>query len=57
MLFEAARVLANPNDFHKLIDDIENEDAVEYARSQRPSTKWTVERIICVRFDVYKIQA
>ena len=54
MLFEAPRVLSNPNDFHKLIDDIEHQDAVEYARSQRPSTKWTVERIICVRFDVFK---
>ena len=57
MLFEAPRVLANPNDFHKLVEDIENQDAVEYARSQRPSTKWTVERIICVRFDVYKCHA
>ncbi len=55
MLFDAPRVLANPNDFNKLIDDIEHQDAVEYARSQRPSTKWTVERIICVRFDIIKL--
>ena len=54
MLFDAPRVLANPNDFNKLIDDIEQQDALEYAHSQRPTTKWTVERIICVRFDVFK---
>ena len=55
MLFDAPRVLANPNDFNKLIDDIEQQDAKEYARSQRPTTKWTVERIICVRFEVFKL--
>ncbi len=56
MLFAAPRILATPNDFQKLVDDIEHQDAVEYARSQRPTTKWTVERIICVRFDVFKLQ-
>ncbi len=55
MLFDAPRVLATPNDFNKLIDDIEQQDAKEYARSQRPTTKWTVERIICVRFEVFKL--
>ncbi len=55
MLFEVPRVLGSPNDYHKLIDDIEHQDAVEYARSQRPSTKWTVERIICVRFDTFRL--
>ncbi len=55
MLFEAPRLLNSPTDYQKLIDDIEQKDAFEYARSQRPSTKWTVERIICVRIDIFKI--
>ena len=42
-------------DYQTLVDDVEQEDAFEYARLQRPSTDWTVERIICVRFDVFKL--
>ena len=56
MLFAIPRLLANLNDFQNLVNDIEHQDAVEYARSLRPTTKWTVERIICVRFDVFKLQ-
>ena len=55
MLFEAPRLLTNPNDIQNLVNDIEHQDAVEYARSLRPTTKWTVERIICVRFDVVRL--
>ena len=56
MLFDVPRLLVNPNDFQNLVNDIEHQDAVEYARSLRPSTKWTVERIICVRFDVFRLK-
>ena len=56
MLFESPRLLANPNDIQNLVDDIEHQDAVEYARSLRPTTKWTVERIVCVRFDVFRLE-
>ena len=55
MLFETPRLLQNPNDYNKLVDDIEQEDAFEYARLQRPSTNWIVERIICIRFDIYRL--
>ena len=56
MLFESPRLIANPNDIQNLVDDIEHQDAVEYARSLRPTTKWTVERIVCVRFDVFRLE-
>ena len=55
-LFDTPRLLRSPTDLKNLIDDIEQEDALEYARLQRPSTNWIVERIICVRFDVFKLQ-
>ena len=55
MLFDTPRLLANVADQRKLEEDIEREDAVEYARQQRPSTKWTVEIIVCVRFDIFKL--
>lgn len=55
MLFETPRLLQRPADYIKLREDIEQEDAFEYARSQRPSTNWIVERIICVRFDIYRL--
>ena len=55
LLFEHPRLLANPNDYRKLINDVEQNDAFEYAKLQRPTTNWIVERIICVRFDVYRV--
>lgn len=54
MLFESPRLLANPNDYNQFIEDVEHQDAFEYARLQRPTTQWIVERVICVRFDVFK---
>ena len=55
MMFESPRLLANPNDYNQFIEDVEHQDAFEYARLQRPTTQWIVERVICVRFDVFKL--
>lgn len=55
MLFAKPRLIANQKDIQKLEADVEEQDAFAYARNQRPSTRWTVARIICVRFDVYKL--
>ena len=52
MVFSSPRPLSTPLDYQSLINDLEQEDAFEYARLQRPTTNWTVERIVCVRFDV-----
>ena len=55
MLFPTPRLLQTPTDFTKFKTDIDQQDANAYARENRPSTKWTVSRIICVRFDVYRL--
>ena len=55
MLFETPRLIKGSDDFRRLSDDLERQDALEYARLQRPSTSWTVEKIICVRFDIFKL--
>jgi len=55
MLFTTPRLLASPNDYRQFIDDVEHEDAFAYARLHRPTTQWIVERVICVRFDVFKL--
>ena len=55
MLFVRPRLIENARDKRKLLEDVESEDVFEYARLQRPSTNWVVARIICVRFDVYKL--
>ena len=54
-LFERPILVANAADFTSLLDRIEREDALEYARQQRPSTSWIVEKVICMRFDVYRM--
>ena len=55
MMFETPRFVKTPSDYKTFIDDIDQQDAYEYARLNKPSTKWIVERIVCVRFDVYRI--
>lgn len=56
MVFTNPRLLETPSDYRRFVEEIEEEDAFEYARQHRPSTKWKVERIICVRFDIYKLR-
>ena len=55
LLFETPRYLRNIRDYHSLIDDVEYEDALSYAQALRPSTKWIVQRIICIMIEVYKM--
>ena len=55
MLLDTPRLIMNGVDRRLLEDDIERQDAFEYARQQRPSSHWFVEKIICIRFDVYKL--
>ena len=55
LLFEAPRYLRSISDYHSLLNDVEYEDALSYAQALRPSTKWTVQRIICITIDVYKM--
>ena len=55
LLFETPRYLRNIRDYRSLIDDVEYEDALSYAQALRPSTKWIVQRIICIMIEVYKM--
>jgi len=55
MLFLTPKLLENASDYEQFRTDIEKEDAFQYARTNRPSTNWKVARIICVRFDIYKM--
>ena len=55
MLFNSPRLLASPNHYRQFIEDVEREDVFEYVRLHRPTPKWIPERVICVRFEVYKL--
>ena len=55
LLFEVPRLLRNNSDYRSLIDDIEYEDALSYAQALRTSTKWNVQRIVCITIDIYKM--
>ena len=54
-IWEIPQLIENTEDFTKLRDDLERDDAFEYARLQRPDTSWKVAKIICIRFDVIKL--
>ena len=55
MVFNTPKLLVNINDRKKLEGDIEREDLFEYTRLQRPSTSWIVEKLICIRFDIFRL--
>ena len=55
MLLKLPKLIDDQNDINKLIEEMEDDDILEYVRSQRPSTDWIFERIICARFDIYKM--
>ena len=55
MFFDIPRLLVNAADHRKLMNDIEHQDVFEYVRLQRPSTSWIVEKIICIRFDIFRL--
>ena len=57
MLYELPMLVKNRKDILRLLDDLENEDARAYAMAHRPSTVWRMEKIVCVRFDVYKMMS
>ena len=54
-IFELPKRILDEQDYQKLLEDLEREDVMEYANTQKPSTKWRVVKIVCMRFDVYKI--
>ena len=56
LLFQHPQLLETSSDREKFIADIESQDLFEYASLHRLSSKWVVEDIISVRFDVYKMQ-
>ena len=43
------------DDYKKLIDDLKRQDLIEYAYTKRPSTEWRVIKLVCLRFDVFKL--
>ena len=53
-VFKLPKIVRNITDLDSLVDDIEYSDAVRYAKEHRPSTKWRVVRIVCIRFDIYR---
>ena len=54
LIYDTPKVVANETDFNALLEDLEREDATAYAMANRPSTKWRVAQIVCIRLDVYK---
>ena len=57
MLYDLPMLVRNRKDVQKMLDDLENDDARAYAMAHRPSTEWRMEKIVCVRFDVYKMMS
>ena len=55
MLYELPVIVKKREDILKILDDLEKVDAIAYGLAHRPSTEWRMEKIVCVRVDVYKM--
>lgn len=55
MMFETPKTVRQPGDVIALLEDFEKTDILDYCRVQRPNTKWIVDRVICVRIEIFKI--
>ena len=55
MMFDTPKLIQQPSDIQSLLNDLEKVDILEYARAQRPSSKWVVDKIICMRLDIFKL--
>ena len=53
-IFEVPKRIDNGGHIEELLDDVQYRDAVAHAKTQRPSTKWLLMRIVCIRLDIYK---
>ena len=56
-IFELPKRVFDNQDYEDIAKDLEKQDVVEYANTQRPGTKWRVVKIVCMRFDTYKLAA
>ena len=57
LIFDQPLEVSTEDDYKKLLRDLEQQDLFEYATIKRPSTKWRVIKLACLRFDVYKLDA
>lgn len=55
MLLKIPRLIETVEDLNKLKQDMENDDIFDYIRVQRPTTLWAYEKVVCARFDVFKM--
>ena len=55
-LFETPKLIYDADDFKSLIENLEGQYNLESSTLQIPTWGWNIERFICVRFDVYKLQ-
>ena len=55
MLLDTPALIDENQDISEVLEKLNIEYFNEHVYSQRPSTKWLVSKIICLRFDTYKI--
>ena len=55
MMFDSPKLIEKQSDIQDLLNDLDKVDVLSYARSQRPSSKWTVEKVACMRLDIFKL--
>ena len=54
-IFNQPKVISNEEDLQRVLQDVEEKDWLEYARNNKPNSKWRVLRLVNVAFHVYPL--
>lgn len=54
-IFDLPKIVKDLADITTFLDQLEQDDVFSHLYEQRPSTKWQVVKIVCVRVDVYRM--
>lgn len=49
-VFDKPRLINDPEDFQQFVEELNQTDVLEYARQQRPDSKWTVHSVVATTF-------
>ena len=55
-IFELPKRIKNLEDIKPLLEDLDHEDRLSYAKNSFPTSAWCFEKICCVRYDTYRMR-
>jgi len=55
LIFDRPKTVSIHRNLEEILKDLKTTDIITYSTADKPSTAWEFVKVICVRYDVYKI--